>query len=66
MKQRLVAIDWMRGFVMVLMTIDHASLGFNGGRVALDSVYAVDPLHSTGWIPGSELPPLQFFIRWIT
>lgn len=66
MKQRLVAIDWMRGFVMVLMTIDHASLGFNGGRVALDSVYAVDPLHDTGWVPGSELPPLQFFVRWIT
>ena len=34
---RLVSLDWMRGFVMVLMTVDHASLAFNGSRVSADS-----------------------------
>ena len=37
MQDRLAAIDWMRGFVMVLMTLDHASVMFNSGRIPLDS-----------------------------
>ena len=44
---RLPAIDVMRGFVMVLMTIDHASETFNRGRVFTDSVMF--------WKPGSSL-----------
>ena len=55
---RLAAIDWMRGLVMILMAIDHASLAFNGGRFADDSWY----MHQEG----SELPVAQFFTRWIT
>lgn len=55
---RLAAIDWMRGLVMVLMAIDHASLAFNGGRFSDDSWYMREP--------GSELPAAQFFTRWIT
>ena len=55
---RLAAIDWMRGLVMILMAIDHASLAFNGGRLADDSWY----MHQEG----SELPVAQFFTRWIT
>ena len=55
---RLAAIDWMRGLVMVLMAIDHASLAFNGGRLGGDSWFAHEP--------GSELPAAQFFTRWIT
>ena len=55
---RLAAIDWMRGLVMVLMAIDHASLAFNGGRLADDSWF--------GHEAGSELPAAQFFTRWIT
>jgi uncharacterized membrane protein len=55
---RLVAIDWMRGFVMVLMVLDHASVFFNTGRVSDDSA-AVYKL-------GSALPPEQFFTRWVT
>ena len=55
---RLVAIDWMRGLVMVLMAIDHASLAFNGGRFGDDSWYAREP--------GAELPAAQFLTRWIT
>lgn len=55
---RLAAIDWMRGLVMVLMAIDHASLAFNGGRLSGDSWYAHEP--------GAALPAAQFFTRWIT
>ncbi len=64
---RLAAIDWMRGFVMVLMAVDHASQMWNGGRVASDSAYLAN-LFVGGeyWIPGTELDPAQFFTRWIT
>lgn len=55
---RLAAIDWMRGLVMILMAIDHASLAFNGGRLGDDSWYAHEA--------GAELPAAQFFTRWIT
>ena len=55
---RLAAIDWMRGLVMVLMAIDHASLAFNGGRLGGDAWF----MHQAG----SELPAAQFFTRWIT
>lgn len=54
----MAAIDWMRGLVMVLMAIDHASLAYNGGRLGGDSWYAHEP--------GSALPAAQFFTRWIT
>ncbi len=64
---RLAAIDWMRGFVMVLMAIDHASLMYNAGRVASDSAYLNAPAHGMlGWVPGTEIAPEQFFTRWIT
>ena len=43
---------------MVLMAIDHASLAFNGGRLAHDSWF----MHQAG----TELPAAQFFTRWIT
>jgi len=64
---RLPALDWMRGFVMVLMAVDHASQTWNAGRLAADSAYLLDP--ATGgpaWIPGSELDLAQFLTRWIT
>ncbi len=54
---RLAPIDWMRGLVMVLMAIDHASVVFNGGRIAGDSAALYD---------GSALPLAQFLTRWIT
>lgn len=65
--QRLIAIDWIRGFVMLLMAVDHASVMFNAGRVAADSAYLMDP--STGtpiWIPGTAMGDAQFFTRWVT
>ena len=56
--QRLVALDLMRGLVMVLMAVDHSSDAFNGGRVFTDSV--------AFYHPGSALPQAQFLTRWIT
>src|SRR5262245_25298873 len=55
---RLAALDWMRGLVMVLMAIDHASEAFNAGRVFSDSAW----MHR----PGTPLPAAQFLTRWIT
>jgi uncharacterized membrane protein len=55
---RLPAIDLMRGIVMILMTVDHASHTFNNGRVFGDSVFQ--------WKPGTPLPAGQFLTRWIT
>ena len=56
----------MRGFVMVLMTLDHASVMFNGGRLALDSVWPIDASTGAGWTPGTALPAAQFYTRWVT
>ncbi|HEU5056288.1 MAG TPA: heparan-alpha-glucosaminide N-acetyltransferase domain-containing protein [Kofleriaceae bacterium] len=56
--RRVVALDWMRGIVMVLMAIDHASGAFNGGRLFTDAVFLYEP--------GSPLPAAQFFTRWVT
>jgi len=39
---RIAAIDWMRGLVMVLMVIDHASMAFDGTHVAHDSAMFPD------------------------
>lgn len=57
-RPRLAAIDALRGLVMVLMTIDHASSAFNAGRVMSDSVRS--------YTPGTLLDPQQFMTRWIT
>jgi uncharacterized membrane protein len=56
---RVAAIDWMRGLVMILMIIDHASMAFDGSHVSHDSAYYADAL--TMALPGAE-----FFTRWIT
>ena len=63
---RLAAIDWLRGFVMMVMAVDHASAIFNPGRLAVDSIYAVGAFGAAGWEPGSPLPSAQFWTRWIT
>jgi uncharacterized membrane protein len=57
-RSRLLPVDWLRGLVMVLMTIDHASASFNGGRLFGDSALT--------WVPGTALPAAQFFTRWVT
>jgi uncharacterized membrane protein len=58
MKHRYVALDWMRGIVMALMAVDHASGAYNKGRLFTDSFFFYQP--------GTKLPPPQFFTRWIT
>jgi uncharacterized membrane protein len=57
--KRIASIDWMRGLVMALMVIDHASMAFDGHHVALDS--ALYPNAATAALPAAE-----FFTRWIT
>ncbi len=57
--QRVAAIDWMRGLVMVLMIIDHASMAFDKDHIAKDS--AMYPEAATMSLPAGE-----FFTRWIT
>jgi uncharacterized membrane protein len=56
--KRLVAVDLMRGLVMVLMAVDHSSDAFNAGRLFTDSAKL--------YHPGSPLPILQFLLRWVT
>jgi len=57
--QRVASIDWMRGFVMVLMIIDHASMAFDGHHVSEDSAMFTSAATMT-------LPAAEFFTRWIT
>jgi len=45
----------MRGLVMVLMTVDHASEMFNAGRHVSDAAYL--------YKPGTHLPVVQFLVR---
>ena len=56
--QRLLALDQMRGIVMLLMTIDHASDMLNSGRFVTDASWL--------WKPGSPIPVAQFMLRWVT
>jgi len=58
LSQRQRAVDWLRGLVMVLMTIDHASGEFNPGRLFTDSTIF--------YRPGMPLPLDQFLVRWMT
>ena len=55
---RQLAVDWLRGLVMVLMTIDHASGEFNAGRLFTDATFM--------YRPGTPLPLDQFLTRWVT
>lgn len=55
---RLPALDWMRGLVMILMTIDHASGALNAGRLITDGALM--------YKPGAALPADQFLTRWMT
>ncbi|WP_420798220.1 DUF1624 domain-containing protein [Lentisphaera araneosa] len=50
------SIDWMRGFVMILMLVDHVSMVYNKDHLATDSAIS--------YIPGSALPAWEFFTRW--
>jgi uncharacterized membrane protein len=56
--KRLLALDWMRGFVMVLMTVDHASDAINAERLFADASFLYDA--------NAPFPMGQFLTRWIT
>src|SRR6185295_13330259 len=56
---RVAAIDWMRGFVMFLMVIDHASMAFDRNHLFQDSALYADAATMA-------LPAGEFFTRWIT
>ena len=56
---RIAAIDWMRGLVMILMILDHASMAFDGDHLAKDSALYADAATMA-------LPAGEFFTRWVT
>ncbi|HYJ46886.1 MAG TPA: heparan-alpha-glucosaminide N-acetyltransferase domain-containing protein, partial [Pyrinomonadaceae bacterium] len=56
---RIATVDWMRGLVMVLMIVDHASMAFDGNHLSEDS--ALYPNAATGALPAGE-----FLTRWMT
>lgn len=57
-RNRIVAIDWMRGLVMVLMALDHTSGEFNAGRIFSDGAFL--------YKAGTALPTAQFLTRFVT
>jgi uncharacterized membrane protein len=56
--RRLPAIDVVRGFVMVLMTLDHSSSAFYAQRALTDG--------AAMFSPDTILAPLPFITRWVT
>ncbi len=56
--KRIAAIDWMRGFVMIIMVLDHVSMAYNDEHLSTDS--------AASYIIGSPLPAFEFFTRWIS
>ena len=56
--KRIAAIDWMRGFVMILMVLDHASMAYNAEHNSTDSAAL--------YVSGTALPAFEFFTRWIS
>ena len=56
--KRIAAIDWMRGFVMILMVVDHVSMAYNAQHNSSDSAAL--------YVSGSPLPDFEFFTRWIS
>ena len=56
---RIAAIDWMRGFVMILMIFDHASMSFDRNHLDDDSALYANAMTMA-------LPAGEFFTRWMT
>ena len=59
LRQRVATIDWMRGLVMILMVIDHASMAFDGDHLSHDSALYADAMTMA-------LPAGEFLTRWMT
>ena len=56
--KRIAAIDWMRGFVMIIMVLDHVSMAYNKDHISSDS--------AASYVIGTPLPAFEFFTRWIS
>ncbi|WP_019029561.1 DUF1624 domain-containing protein [Colwellia piezophila] len=56
--KRIAAIDWMRGFVMIIMVLDHVSMVYNRDHLSTDS--------AVNYVLGTPLPAFEFFSRWIS
>lgn len=56
---RIAAFDWMRGWVMVLMVVDHSSMAYDASHLSEDS--AMYPQAAT-----MALPTAEFLTRWVT
>lgn len=59
LSKRVATIDWMRGLVMVLMVIDHASMAFDRYHLSHDSAFYPDAATHA-------LPAFAFLTRWVT
>ena len=55
--KRIASIDWMRGFVMLIMALDHVSMAYNQNHLSNDSAALYQY--------GDPLPVLEFFTRWV-
>lgn len=55
---RIRAIDWLRGLVMILMTVNHSGSTFDAAHMHGDN--------GADWVRGSPLPAGEFLTRWIT
>src|SRR5689334_20019290 len=55
---RIRSIDWLRGLVVMLMTVDHAGGIFDDAHLHGDN--------GARWVPGSPLPAGEFLTRWVT
>ncbi len=55
---RIRAIDWLRGLVIALMTVDHAGGVFDAAHMHGDA--------AARWTPGTPLPAGEFLTRWVT
>ena len=56
--KRIASLDWLRGFVMILMVLDHVSMVYNINHIGTDS--------AAKYISGTALPVFEFLSRWIT
>ncbi|MCU7835906.1 MAG: DUF1624 domain-containing protein [gamma proteobacterium symbiont of Taylorina sp.] len=56
--KRIASIDWMRGFVMIFMVLDHVSMVYNVNHIGTDS--------AAKYVSGTALPAFEFFSRWLT
>jgi len=55
---RIRAIDWLRGLVILLMTIDHSGATLDAAHMHGDD--------GRSWVVGAALPAGEFLTRWIT